>query len=220
MQRDVYKRQLRKLVNINLSHAGYNVFEAENGIEALKVIDENNIHLMIVDIMMPEMDGYELTKELREAKIFMPILIVTAKESLEDKRMGFGLGADDYMVKPIDMEEMLLRIEALLRRSNINSEKKLVMGSTEINEESYTVTVNGNSMSIPQKEFGILYLLLSYPGKIFTRQAIMDEIWGYETETDPRTVDVHIKRLREKFSDNPDFEIDNVRGLGYKGIIK
>ena len=212
--------KLRKLVNINLSHAGYNVFEAENGIEALKVIDENNIHLMIVDIMMPEMDGYELTKELREAKIFIPILIVTAKESLEDKRMGFGLGADDYMVTPIDMEEMLLRIEALLRRSNINSEKKLVMGSTEINEESYTVTVNGNSMSIPQKEFGILYLLLSYPGKIFTRQAIMDEIWGYETETDPRTVDVHIKRLREKFSDNPDFEIDTVRGLGYKGIIK
>ena len=212
--------KLRKLVNINLSHAGYNVFEAENGIEALKVIDENNIHLMIVDIMMPEMDGYELTKELREAKIFIPILIVTAKESLEDKRMGFGLGADDYMVKPIDMEEMLLRIEALLRRSNINSEKKLVMGSTEINEESYTVTVNGNSMSIPQKEFGILYLLLSYPGKIFTRQAIMDEIWGYETETDPRTVDVHIKRLREKFSANPDFEIDTVRGLGYKGIIK
>ena len=212
--------KLRKLVNINLSHAGYNVFEAENGIEALKVIDENNIHLMIVDIMMPEMDGYELTKELREAKIFIPILIVTAKESLEDKRMGFGLGADDYMVKPIDMEEMLLRIEALLRRSNINSEKKLVMGSTEINEESYTVTVNGNSMSIPQKEFGILYLLLSYPGKIFTRQAIMDVIWGYETETDPRTVDVHIKRLREKFSDNPDFEIDTVWGLGYKGIIK
>ena len=212
--------KLRKLVNINLSHAGYNVFEAENGIEALKVIDENNIHLMIVDIMMPEMDGYELTKELREAKIFIPILIVTAKESLEDKRMGFGLGADDYMVKPIDMEEMLLRIEALIRRSNINSEKKLVMGSTEINEESYTVTVNGNSMSIPQKEFGILYLLLSYPGKIFTRQAIMDEIWGYETETDPRTVDVHIKRLREKFSDNPDFEIDTVRGLGYKVIIK
>ena len=212
--------KLRKLVNINLSHAGYNVFEAENGIEALKVIDENNIHLMIVDIMMPEMDGYELTKELREAKIFIPILIVTAKESLEDKRMGFGLGADDYMVKPIDMEEMLLRIEALLRRSNNNSENKLVMGSTEINEESYTVTVNGNSMSIPQKEFGILYLLLSYPGKIFTRQAIMDEIWGYETETDPRTVDVHIKRLREKFSDNPDFEIDTVRGLGYKGIIK
>lgn len=212
--------KLRKLVNINLSHAGYNVFEAENGIEALKVIDENNIHLMIVDIMMPEMDGYELTKELREAKIFIPILIVTAKESLEDKRMGFGLGADDYMVKPIDMEEMLLRIEALLRRSNINSEKKLVMGSTEINEESYTVTVNGNSMIIRQKEFGILYLLLSYPGKIFTRQAIMDEIWGYETETDPRTVDVHIKRLREKFSDNPDFEIDTVRGLGYKGIIK
>ena len=201
--------KLRKLVNINLSHAGYNVFEAENGIEALKVIDENNIHLMIVDIMMPEMDGYELTKELREAKIFIPILIVTAKESLEDKRMGFGLGADDYMVKPIDMEEMLLRIEALLRRSNINSEKKLVMGSTEINEESYTVTVNGNSMSIPQKEFGILYL-----------QAIMDEIWGSETETAPRTVDVHIKRLREKFSDNPDFEIDTVRGLGYKGIIK
>lgn len=139
---------------------------------------------------------------------------------MKTREWGFGLGADDYMVKPIDMEEMLLRIEALLRRSNINSEKKLVMGSTEINEESYTVTVNGNSMSIPQKEFGILYLLLSYPGKIFTRQAIMDEIWGYETETDPRTVDVHIKRLREKFSDNPDFEIDTVRGLGYKGIIK
>ncbi len=212
--------KLRRLMKINLTHAGYKVLEAENGLAALDVLDQNNVHLMIVDIMMPEMDGYELTQELREAKMTIPILMVTAKETLEDKRKGFGLGADDYMVKPIDMEELLLRIEALLRRSNINAEKKLVMGKTEINEESYTVTFDGKSISIPQKEFGILYLLLSYPGKIFTRQAIMDEIWGYDTETDPRTVDVHIKRLREKFSDNPDFEIDTVRGLGYKGIIK
>ena len=212
--------KLRRLMKINLTHAGYKVLEAENGLAALDVLDQNNVHLMIVDIMMPEMDGYELTQELREAKMTIPILMVTAKETLEDKRKGFGLGADDYMVKPIDMEELLLRIEALLRRSNINAEKKLVMGKTEINEESYTVTFDGKSISIPQKEFGILYLLLSYPGKIFTRQAIMDEIWGYDTETDPRTVDVHIKRLREKFSDSPDFEIDPVRGLGYKGIIK
>ena len=212
--------KLRRLMKINLTHAGYKVLEAENGLAALDVLDQNNVHLMIVDIMMPEMDGYELTQELREAKMTIPILMVTAKETLEDKRKGFGLGADDYMVKPIDMEELLLRIEALLRRSNINAEKKLVMGKTEINEESYTVTFDGKSISIPQKEFGILYLLLSYPGKIFTRQAIMDEIWGYDTETDPRTVDVHIKRLREKFSDSPDFEIDTVRGLGYKGIIK
>ncbi len=212
--------KLRKLMKINLSRSGYSVFEAENGYEALDVIEKNSVHLMIVDIMMPEMDGYELTRELREANINTPILIVTAKESLEDKRTGFGLGADDYMVKPIDMEELNLRIEALLRRANINTDKKLVIGGTEINEESFCVTVAGKSMNIPQKEFGILYLLLSYPGKIFTRQSIMDEIWGYDTETDPRTVDVHIKRLREKFADNPDFEITTVRGLGYKGIIK
>ena len=212
--------KLRKLMKINLSRSGYSVFEAENGYEALDVIEKNSVHLMIVDIMMPEMDGYELTRELREANINTPILIVTAKESLEDKRTGFGLGADDYMVKPIDMEELNLRIEALLRRANINTDKKLVIGGTEINEESFCVTVAGKSMNIPQKEFGILYLLLSYPGKIFTRQSILDEIWGYDTETDPRTVDVHIKRLREKFADNPDFEITTVRGLGYKGIIK
>ena len=212
--------KLRKLMKINLSRSGYSVFEAENGYEALDVIEKSSVHLMIVDIMMPEMDGYELTRELREANINTPILMVTAKESLEDKRTGFGLGADDYMVKPIDMEELNLRIEALLRRANINTDKKLVIGGTEINEESFCVTVAGKSMNIPQKEFGILYLLLSYPGKIFTRQSIMDEIWGYDTETDPRTVDVHIKRLREKFADNPDFEITTVRGLGYKGIIK
>lgn len=212
--------QLRKLMVIHLSRAGYNVFESGNGVEALKVLEDVAIHLIIADIMMPKMDGYELTGELRSAKITIPVLMVTAKETLEDKRKGFKTGADDYMVKPIDFEEMLLRVEALLRRSNLSGEHILAAGASALDSETLMVNTDTQSITLPQKEFYLLHMLLSYPKKIFTRQSLMDEIWGYESETDPRTVDVHIKRLREKFLNSEDFEIETVRGLGYKAVIK
>jgi len=212
--------QLRKLMSIHLRRAGYSAFEAGNGVEALKVLEDVSIHLIIADIMMPKMDGYELTGELRSAKITIPVLMVTAKETLEDKRKGFKTGVDDYMVKPVDFEEMLLRVEALLRRSNLSSEHILTVGATSLDSDALMVNSGGQSISLPQKEFYLLQLLLSYPQKIFTRQTLMDEIWGYDSETDPRTVDVHIKRLREKFLHSEDFDIETVRGLGYKAVIK
>lgn len=210
--------QLRKLMGIQLRRAGYTIFEAENGEDALEVLAQTPIHLLIVDVMMPKMDGYELTGELRHANITIPVLIVTAKETLADKRAGFQAGADDYMVKPIDMEELLLRVRALLRRAQLADEHIMQVGATVLDADALTVAMGDNSIALRPKEFSLLYLLLSYPGKIFTRQILMDEIWGYDSDTDPRTVDVHIKRLREKFADSVDFRIDTVRGLGYKAV--
>ncbi len=212
--------KLRQLMCIHLRRAGYTAYEAAGGVEALEILELTTIHLIIADVMMPRMDGYELTGELRGARITIPVLMVTAKETLEDKRKGFTAGADDYMVKPIDMEELLLRIEALIRRSNLSGQHILSAGATILNSESLTVTCGENSMALPRKEFQLLHMLLSYPNKILTRNMLMDEIWGYGSETDPRTVDVHIKRLREKFAGSPDFEIETVRGLGYRGVIK
>lgn len=212
--------KLRHLMDIHLIRAGYQVFDAGNGLEALDILKEMPIHLIIADIMMPYMDGYELTAELRNARITIPVLLVTAKGTLEDKRKGFKTGADDYMVKPIDMEELLLRVEALLRRSNLSEQHLLKFGATTLNSDALMVECADHSATLPQKEFQLLHMLLSYPNKIFTRITLMDEIWGYDSETDSRTVDVHIKRLREKFADCPDFEIETVRGLGYKAVIK
>ncbi len=211
---------LKQLMCIHLMRAGYDVFEAGNGVDALDILGKVAIHLIVADIMMPMMDGYELTGELRGAGITIPVLLVTAKETLEDKRKGFKTGVDDYMVKPIDMEELLLRVEALLRRSNLSGRHILSVGDSIINSESLMVTCGECTISLPQKEFLLLHTLLSYPNKIFTRNALMDEIWGYESETDPRTVDVHIMRLREKFSGSPDFDIETVRGLGYRAVVK
>jgi two-component system, OmpR family, response regulator len=211
---------LKQLMCIHLMRAGYDVFEAGNGVDALDILGKVAIHLIVTDIMMPMMDGYELTGELRGAGITIPVLLVTAKETLEDKRKGFKTGVDDYMVKPIDMEELLLRVEALLRRSNLSGRHILSVGDSIINSESLMVTCGECTISLPQKEFLLLHTLLSYPNKIFTRNALMDEIWGYESETDPRTVDVHIMRLREKFSGSPDFDIETVRGLGYRAVVK
>lgn len=211
---------LCQLMEINLNRAGYTVFTAANGEDALDVLAKTTIHLIIADIMMPRMDGYELTVELRGANISIPILIVSAKETLEDKRTGFKKGADDYMVKPINMEEMLLRVEALLRRSNITENNILDVGGMLLNQESLTVIRGKDIKVLPQKEFFLLQMLLSYPGRIFTRQALMDEIWGYDSETEPRTVDVHIKRLRERFAGYDNFAIETVRGLGYKAVLQ
>ena len=213
-------KNLRKLMALHLTQAGYRVLEAEDGQQALDLFLQEPIHLLIADIMMPNLDGYELTRQLRDAGYEIPVLMITAKESIQDKQTGFDTGADDYMVKPVDMTEMLLRVRALLRRSHINSEHILTVGSTVLNEESLTITTPDAIFSLPQKEFKLLYTLLSYPGKIFTRQDLMDSIWGYDSMTDSRTVDVHVKRVRDKLAENPDIEIITVRGLGYKAIAK
>ena len=174
--------------------------------------------LIISDIMMPGMDGYELIETLRDSGYTLPILIITAKERFEDKQRGFLAGTDDYMVKPIDVNEMVLRIGALLKRARISTERKIICGKTVLNYDALTVTFNGEELLLPQKEFYLLYKLMSYPNKIFTRQQLMDEIWGVDSQSDERTVDVHINRLRERFKDCDDFQILTVRGLGYKVV--
>jgi DNA-binding response OmpR family regulator len=185
-------------------------------LEALEILDKTNIDLLISDIMMPEMDGYALTKVLRDSNYDMPILMVTAKETLDDKKLGFSMGTDDYMVKPIDFDEMLLRVAALLRRAKISNEKRIVIGDVILDGEALTVMRKEEAYLLPKKEFYLLFKLMSYPNKIFTRQDLMDKIWGFDNETDERTVDVHIKRLREKFDHFTEFKIVTVRGLGYK----
>lgn len=203
-----------------LQQNGYEVVTAKDGIDALDKMDNHHVDLVILDIMMPRMDGYEFTETLRKCNNNIPILMVTAKEALVDKKRGFFAGTDDYMVKPVDEEEMLLRISALLRRSRIANERRLAFGSTVLDYNSLTVSYNDIIQELPNKEFMLLYKLLFFHNKIFTRRSLMDEIWDMNSETDERTVDVHINRLRDRFRENPDFEIVTVRGLGYKAVIK
>lgn len=196
----------------------YNPFIADNGLAALEILDKEYIDLIITDVMMPGMDGFELTETLREHGYNMPILMITARESFHDMQKGFLSGTDDYMVKPVNWDEMILRIGALLRRARIVNERKIACGTTILDMDSLTV-VQGDEISIlPLKEFLLLFKLISSPGKIFTRQQIMDEIWGMDTASDERTVDVHINHLRERFKNCSDFEIITVRGLGYKVV--
>ena len=208
----------RKLTQAVLEQNGYDTVCACDGEEGLELLDKIHIDLIILDIMMPKMNGFEFTRTLRSCGWETPILMVTAKESHMDKKEGFLAGTDDYMVKPVDDEEMLLRIAALLRRSKIASERKITIGSTVLNHDSLTVTTPEGTVELPQKEFMLLFQLLSYKDKIFTRRQLMDEIWDMDTDTDERTVDVHINRLREKFKNNSDFSIVTIRGLGYKAI--
>ena len=212
-------KNLRKLITTYLQRNKYNTYEATNGEEALNVLDQSYIDLIVSDIMMPKMDGYELIKSLREAKYDVPILIITAKSEIEDKKEGFLLGADDYMVKPIDIEEMLLRIQVLLRRSKSASEKKIQIGDLLLNYNQLSVIKKDKVYNLAQKEFYLLYKLLSTPNTIFTRQELIEEVWGLENDSDYRTVDVHIKRIREKMKDVDEFEIVTIRGIGYKAII-
>ena len=211
---------IRRLYEYTLEKNGFKVFTAENGEAALDIIEKQHIDLMILDVMMPKKDGYEVLKTLRESGSNLPVLIITAKDAAEDLRRGFILGTDDYMTKPVDEMEMILRIKALLRRSKIAEEQKSVAGSTELVYDSFSVTVAGEPVVLPKKEFQILFKLLSFPGKTFTRQALMEEFWEMDSDSEARTVDVHINRLRERFRDNKDFEIVTVRGLGYKAEIK
>lgn len=213
-------KNTRLLLKAVLQAENYNVFAAENGEQALEVMDREHIDLVVLDIMMPKMDGYEFTKTLRENDNNLPILMVSAKQLPADKQKGFLVGTDDYMTKPIDETEMLLRIKALLRRARIVSERKIVVGAVTLDYDSLTVFRGSEKQELPQKEFMLLYKLLSYPGKIFTRIQLMDEIWGAESDTGWETVTVHIGRLRKRFEGWEEFEIVSVRGLGYKAVKK
>lgn len=210
--------KLRTLFCTVLNNHGYLAVPAKSGEEALHLLDFQYIDLIISDIMMPGIDGYELIRKLRGSGYTMPILIITAKERFEDKRLAFQAGTDDYMVKPIDVNEMILRVGALLKRARIATERCISCGKTMLNYDALTVTVNGLETLLPQKEFYLLYKLMSYPNKIFTRQQLMDEIWGLDSTSDERTVDVHINRLRERLKNCDDFIIMTVRGLGYKVV--
>lgn len=211
-------RNTRMFLEAVLKKANYTVFSAENGLEALPMLERERIDLIVLDIMMPGMDGYEFTKTLRDADDNVPILMVSAKQMPEDKHRGFIAGTDDYITKPIDAEEMLYRIKALLRRAKIATERKIILGEVVLDYDSLTVTRGNEVHELPQKEFMLLYKLLSYPGKIFTRIQLMDDIWGTESDTGWETVTVHIARLRKKFDSYPEFSIESVRGLGYKAV--
>lgn len=210
--------KLRSLFCTVLNRSGYLAVPVADGKEALALLDTEYIDLIISDVMMPGMDGYELIRTLRGNGYTLPILIITAKERFEDKQEGFLAGTDDYMVKPIDVNEMVLRVGALLKRARIATDRRITCGNTTLNYDALTVTINGEETLLPQKEFYLLYKLMSYPNKIFTRQQLMDEIWGMDSTSDERTVDVHVNRLRERFRDCDDFLIMTVRGLGYKVV--
>ncbi len=211
-------RELRQLFSHVLAKHGYSVVGVSNGREALIEIEAGYFDLIISDIMMPEMDGYELVRTLRDAENHTPVLMITAKDAFDAMQLGFISGTDDYMVKPINVNEMILRVGALLRRAQLISERRLTIGETVMECDSLTVTSGGEKMILPQKEFMLLFKMASYPGKIFTRQQLMDDIWGYDSETDTHTVDVHIGRLRDRFRDCEDFKIVTMRGVGYKVV--
>ena len=211
-------RELRQLFAHVLTKNGYTVLGVSNGEEALAALEQSYYDLIISDIMMPKMDGYELVRSVRESGSSIPIMMITAKDAFDDMRLGFLSGSDDYMVKPINIGEMVLRVSALLRRAQMASERRQVIGGTVMECDSLSITVGGESLVLPQKEFMLLYKMASFPGRSFTRQQLMDDIWGYDSSTDTHTVDVHIARLRERFRDNSDFKIVTMRGVGYKVV--
>lgn len=213
-------KNTRLLMRALLEGAHYTVTLAANGAEALSAMERNHVDLVVLDLMMPRMDGYEFTRELRAASNDLPILMVSAKQLPDDRKKGFLAGIDDYMVKPVDEEELLLRIKALLRRAKIASERRIVLGDVVLDYDTLSVSRGGETTVLPQKEFLLLYKLLSYPGKIFTRIELMDEIWGADSETGWETVTVHVGRLRRRFEGWSEFEIASVRGLGYKAVKK
>ena len=210
--------ELRQLFSHVLEKNGYQVTGVVNGKEAMDALGKDYFDLIISDIMMPEMDGFDLVRQLRSGGNQTPVMMITARDAFDDMRQGFLSGTDDYMVKPVNVNEMVLRVGALLRRSQMIHDRRQTVGSTVLEIDSLTVTVDGQTQTLPQKEFMLLYKMVSYPGKIFTRHQLMGEIWGYDNENDTHTVDVHIGRLRERFRDNPDFKIITIRGVGYKVV--
>ena len=211
---------LNNLIQTVLEGKGHDVFTARNVKEALDILDIAHIDLIISDIMMPHMDGIALLTDLRAANIEMPILLITAKGSYDDKNKGFSSGADDYMVKPIDIKELVLRVNALLRRSKIANERQLRIADITLDTDRLRVTKGEEMYTLSPKEFNLLFKLLSYPGRVFTRFEIMSEVWGYDSESDEKTINVHISKLRARFEDWSEIEISTVRGLGYKAIVK
>ena len=211
---------LNNLIRTVLESKGHTVFSAKNGREALDVLDETSIELIISDIMMPHMDGLSLLNDVRQANMKMPVLLITAKGSYDDKNRGFTSGADDYMVKPIDIKELVLRVNALLRRSKIANERQLRIADVTLDAETLQVTKGEDAYTLSPKEFNLLFKLLSYPGRVFTRFEIMSEVWGYDSESDEKTINVHISKLRARFENWTEFEILTIRGLGYKAIVK
>ena len=213
---------IKTMISTKLKQENYSVYTVQNGREALNLMEKQQIDLVISDIMMPEMDGYEFVQTLRETKHTLPILMITAKSQLESLEAAFKLGVDDYMVKPLRLEELVLRVKVLLRRSQLEAEKVLTFTHTRLDYNALTMTelTTGEQLQIPPKEFFLLYKLLSYPEKIFTRLDLLDDIWGMEEDYDERLIDACIKRLRQKLKGNEDFDIVTVRGLGYKGTMK
>ncbi len=209
---------IRKLMATVLKSHGFDVILAQDGAEALELMDSQHVDLVVLDVMMPHMDGYTFADTLRQNDCNLPILMISARQEVEARRRGFLVGIDDYMTKPVDEAEMILRIKALLRRANIVSQRKIVLGDVVLNYDSLTVTRGSQSETLPPKEFYLLYKLLAHPGQIFTRYQLLDELWGMETDAMDNTVVVHINRLRKRFADYPEFEIATVRGLGYKGV--
>lgn len=211
-------RELRQLFSHVLVKNGYTVKGVSNGKEALNAMENDYFDLVISDIMMPVMDGYEFVRLLRESGSTTPVMMITAKDAFDDMRMGFVSGTDDYMIKPVNVNEMVLRVKALLRRAQMINERRQIIGNTTLECDSLTVTTEDETMVLPQKEFMLLYKMASYPGRIFTRQQLMDEIWGYDSDSDTHTVDVHIGRLRDRFRNCKDFKIVTMRGVGYKVV--
>ena len=203
-----------------LRRAGYEPIPAVDGEDALRKLDEYKVDLLLLDVMMPRLDGFALTRMIRDSGSLLPVLMVTARALPEDKRQGFLVGTDDYITKPVDKEEMLLRIKALLRRARIVDERRITVGEVVLDYDSRTVRRGHDVQTLPPKEFELLYKLLAYPDRTFTRLQLLDEIWGLDSESDERTVNVHINRLRNRFYDWPEFEIQTVRGLGYRAVRK
>lgn len=212
--------ELQQLFCRVLTRSGYTAIGVPDGVAALETLEKEYIDLIVSDIMMPRMDGYTLVRSLRDTGNNIPVLMITAKDSFQDMQFGFLAGTDDYMVKPVNVNEMGLRIQALLRRAQMVADRRQSIGTTSFEFDSFTVRRESDTLVLPQKEFLLLYKLVSSPGHIFTRQQLMDDIWGVDSQTDPRTVDVHINRLRDHFRENPDFEIVTVRGIGYKAVKK
>jgi DNA-binding response OmpR family regulator len=212
--------KLNNIICAGLRDAGYNPVGCANANTALDAMIDNTIDLIVSDIMMPGIDGFKLASMIREQDKTIPILFMSSRDDLSAKEKGFRIGIDDYVVKPFDINELLLRIGALLRRAKIANEKKLVIGGLTMDADEMTAYVGGEEISLTAKEFNVLFKLLSYPKKTFTRNQLMDDFWGTESESTPRTVDVYITKLREKFAACKDFEIVTVHGLGYKAVLK
>ncbi len=213
------EKAVRALTKLKLKDK-YDILEAEDGLEAFDILEHEKVDIMIVDIMMPNMDGYEFVQELRTMEDNTPVIMLTAMDSFEHKKKGYNLGIDEYLTKPIDYEELTWHIEAILRRYKINSDKEIVIGDFTISEESLNASIAGNTIDLTETEFKLLYKLLSYPGVIFTKQQLMDDIWGYDSESDYSTIKVYVNRIRKKLEDCTQFEIVSARGVGYKAVIK